>query len=64
MSTAVPKAAFDWLPLALVPLLALGALPLVGSPLKFSDTPVEFKLPPPRLGEHTEKVLKDVLGYS
>jgi branched-chain amino acid transport system permease protein len=30
--TAVPKAAFDWLPLALVPLLALLALPLVGSP--------------------------------
>lgn len=31
-ASAVPKAAFDWLPLALVPLLALGALPLVGSP--------------------------------
>jgi branched-chain amino acid transport system permease protein len=31
-AAAVPKAAFDWLPLALVPLLALGALPLVGSP--------------------------------
>ena len=29
-ASAVPKAAFDWLPLALVPLLALGALPLVG----------------------------------
>ena len=29
---AVPKAAFDWLPLALVPLLALLALPLIGSP--------------------------------
>ena len=42
----------------------IGELPLVGSPLKFSDTPVEYKLPPPRLGEHTEKVLKDVLGYS
>ncbi|WP_341888860.1 branched-chain amino acid ABC transporter permease [Variovorax sp. YR752] len=31
-AAAVPKAAFDWLPLALVPLLALLALPLVGSP--------------------------------
>jgi branched-chain amino acid transport system permease protein len=29
---AMPRAAFDWLPLALVPILALGALPLVGSP--------------------------------
>ena len=33
-ATAVPKAAFDWLPLALVPLLALAALPLAfASPL-------------------------------
>jgi crotonobetainyl-CoA:carnitine CoA-transferase CaiB-like acyl-CoA transferase len=35
----------------------VGDLRLVGSPLKFSDTPVEYKLPPPRLGEHTEDVL-------
>jgi len=40
----------------------IGELPLVGSPLKFSDTPVEYKLPPPRLGEHTEQVLKELLG--
>ena len=40
----------------------IGELPLVGSPLKFSDTPVEYKLPPPRLGEHTEEVLKELLG--
>jgi crotonobetainyl-CoA:carnitine CoA-transferase CaiB-like acyl-CoA transferase len=39
----------------------IGELPLVGSPLKFSDTPVEYKLPPPRLGEHTEEVLKELL---
>ena len=31
-SAAIPKAGFDWLPLALVPLLALLALPLIGSP--------------------------------
>jgi glutaryl-CoA transferase len=41
---------------------ALGKLPLVGSPLKFSETPVEYKLPPPRLGEHTEEVLKELFG--
>jgi branched-chain amino acid transport system permease protein len=29
---AIPKAAFDWIPLALVPLLALLALPAIGSP--------------------------------
>jgi len=42
----------------------IGDLPLVGSPLKFSDAPVEYKLPPSRLGEHTEDVLKELLGYS
>jgi crotonobetainyl-CoA:carnitine CoA-transferase CaiB-like acyl-CoA transferase len=37
----------------------IGQLPLVGSPLKFSDTPVEYKLPPPGLGEHTDEILKE-----
>jgi crotonobetainyl-CoA:carnitine CoA-transferase CaiB-like acyl-CoA transferase len=40
----------------------IGDLRLVGSPLKFSDTPVEYKLPPPKLGEHTEEVLKELFG--
>jgi len=40
----------------------IGDLPLVGSPLKFSATPVEYRLPPPRLGEHTDDILRDVLG--
>jgi formyl-CoA transferase len=40
----------------------IGDLRLVGSPFKFSDTPVEYKLPPPRLGEQTEDVLKELLG--
>jgi crotonobetainyl-CoA:carnitine CoA-transferase CaiB-like acyl-CoA transferase len=39
----------------------IGNLRLVGSPLKFSETPVMYKLPPPRLGEHTEQVLKELL---
>jgi len=38
----------------------IGKLSLVGSPLKFSETPVGYKLPPPRLGEHTEEVLKEL----
>ncbi|WP_413299873.1 CaiB/BaiF CoA-transferase family protein [Bacillus sp. 1P10SD] len=33
-------------------------------PVKLSDTPAEIKSPPPALGEHTEEVLKSVLGYS
>jgi formyl-CoA transferase len=38
----------------------IGKLPLVGSPLKFSETPVEYRQPPPRLGEHTQEVLKEL----
>ena len=40
----------------------IGDLRLVGSPLKFSETPVAYKHPPPRLGEHTEEVLKELFG--
>jgi formyl-CoA transferase len=38
----------------------IGKLPLVGSPLKFSETPVEYRHPPPRLGEHTQEVLDEL----
>ena len=37
-------------------------VPLVGSPLKLSETPVEYRLPPPLLGEHTDQVLRDLIG--
>lgn len=40
----------------------VGRVPLVGSPMRLSATPVEYKLPPPILGEHTEEILRDVLG--
>ena len=39
-----------------------GKLPMVASPMRFSGTPLEYKTPPPLLGEHTEAVLRDVLG--
>ncbi len=40
----------------------IGKLPLVGSPLKFGDTPVEYRIPPPRLGENTAGILNEILG--
>jgi glutaryl-CoA transferase len=39
-------------------------LPLVASPMRFSATPLEYRLAPPLLGEHTEEVLRGVLGKS
>ncbi|MEZ0603440.1 CaiB/BaiF CoA transferase family protein [Paraburkholderia sp. IW21] len=38
-----------------------GALPLVASPIRLSGTPVEYRHPPPLLGEHTREVLTDIL---
>ncbi|MBD9500866.1 CaiB/BaiF CoA transferase family protein [Pseudomonas sp. BGr12] len=38
------------------------AFRMVGSPLKLSDTPVEYQRPAPMLGEHTDEVLKRRLG--
>jgi crotonobetainyl-CoA:carnitine CoA-transferase CaiB-like acyl-CoA transferase len=37
---------------------------LVSSPMKLSRTPVRRDLPPPTMGEHTEEILRQVLGYS
>lgn len=42
----------------------IGALPLVGSPLKMGGTPVSYRLPPPLMGQHTKDVLQNVLGFS
>ncbi|VEF49569.1 L-carnitine dehydratase/bile acid-inducible protein F [Bacillus freudenreichii] len=40
----------------------VGAVKLLGSPLKLSDTPVSFERHPPLHGEHNEEVLLE-LGY-
>ena len=39
-----------------------GKVKLVRSPMKLSATPAEAALPPPLLGQHTEEVLREVLG--
>ena len=35
---------------------------MVGNPLNFSDTPLEYRRPPPLLGEHTAEILREVLA--
>jgi crotonobetainyl-CoA:carnitine CoA-transferase CaiB-like acyl-CoA transferase len=37
-------------------------LPLVASPMRFSATPLEYRLAPPLLGEHTDEILRGLLG--
>jgi len=39
-------------------------LKLIGIPVKYSETPGSVRLPPPLLGQHTEEILSDLLGYS
>jgi crotonobetainyl-CoA:carnitine CoA-transferase CaiB-like acyl-CoA transferase len=37
-----------------------GQVNLVASPMKFSATPVQYRRPPPLLGEHTAEVLQEL----
>jgi crotonobetainyl-CoA:carnitine CoA-transferase CaiB-like acyl-CoA transferase len=39
-----------------------GSVPQVASPIRLSETPVEYRQAPPLLGEHTAEVLERVLG--
>ena len=39
-----------------------GLVPQVASPIRLSETPVEYRKAPPLLGEHTQQVLEQVLG--
>lgn len=41
-----------------------GLVPQVGSPIRLSETPVEYRRAPPLLGEHTQEVLARVLGVT
>ena len=41
-----------------------GQVAQVASPIRLSETPVEYRRAPPLLGEHTSQVLQDLLGMS
>ena len=41
-----------------------GTVPLVRSPVNLQGSPPVYRRPPPLLGEHTDEVLRDVLGKS
>ena len=43
---------------------AFGPTPVVGLPVRLSDTPGSIRLPAPEFGQHTEEILTEVLGYS
>ena len=47
-----------------VPHPTAGAVKLMASPLNFSDTKVREPIAPPTLGQHTDEVLKEVLGMA
>lgn len=40
-----------------------GKIKMVGIPVKYSQTKASIYRPPPRLGEHTNEILAEVLGY-
>jgi crotonobetainyl-CoA:carnitine CoA-transferase CaiB-like acyl-CoA transferase len=50
--------------IAEVPHPTIGTLRLTGVPIKYSETQSTIRLHPPLLGEHTDTVLNETLGYS
>lgn len=41
-----------------------GSVPQVASPIRLSESPVQYRKAPPLLGEHSEQVLQQLLGLS
>jgi len=45
-----------------VPHPTAGNMKLVGSPMRLSETPVEVRMAPPTLGQHTDEILRERLN--
>lgn len=41
-----------------------GDVDLIANPIKFSGTPVNYRRPPPRAGQHSEEVLEELLNLT
>jgi succinate--hydroxymethylglutarate CoA-transferase len=39
-----------------------GPIKLVNTPVKYSDSTPGIRTPPPTLGQHTDEVLRDIIG--
>jgi crotonobetainyl-CoA:carnitine CoA-transferase CaiB-like acyl-CoA transferase len=50
--------------IAMVEHATIGPLQALGVPVKLSETPGAVRTPPPTLGQHTDAVLRDDLGFS
>ena len=46
-----------------IPHPTAGSAPVISQPVQLSETPCRYGTPP-LLGQHTEEVLRDLLGYS
>lgn len=47
-----------------VPHPLVKSVPLVANPIKYSRTQLDYQVPPPLLGQHTEELLRGLLGKS
>jgi crotonobetainyl-CoA:carnitine CoA-transferase CaiB-like acyl-CoA transferase len=39
-----------------------GSMKMIANPVKLSETPADYRLPPPVLGQHTDQILGSKLG--
>jgi crotonobetainyl-CoA:carnitine CoA-transferase CaiB-like acyl-CoA transferase len=47
-----------------LPHAVAGKVPLLASPMRFSETPIKHEIPPPAVGQHTDEILRGVLKKS